>query len=124
MREIELVRKASVDGKPVGLSMLKVIDGSVGYVFYIAVARGFRRMKVGSRLLDDALDWFRSKGVKEVFAAAEEDNLESIGLFTSKGFARTGYGSLAKKYGRIQALLMYRKMLVVPGEILMSAALA
>lgn len=124
LKEIELVRKASIGGRPAGLSMLKMIDEGVGYVYYIAVAREFRRMKVGSRLLDDALDRFRSGGVKEVYAAAEEDNVESIGLFASKGFVRTGYGRVAEKHGRIPALLMYRKMMVVPGEILMCLEIA
>lgn len=99
--------------------MLKVIDGTIGYVFYVAVAKEFRRMKVGSRLLDDALELFKGRGVKEVYAAAEHDNLESIGLFASKGFVRTGYGELSGKYGMLEAITIYRKMLVVPGEILM-----
>jgi L-amino acid N-acyltransferase YncA len=57
--------------------------------------------------------------MKEVYASIEGDNVESAGLFRSRGFERTSYGKVSRKHGRIRALNMYRKMLVVPGEILL-----
>ncbi len=118
-----VVRKAVIEGCPAGLVMLRVLDGPVGYVFYIAVARAYRRRKVGTTLLQDSLDYFQSLGATEAYAAAEDDNVESTGLFKSKGFVRTGYGELSRKYGRFRALMMYRSMLVVPGEMLMCRVL-
>ncbi len=39
LRDVELVRAAMSSAKPVGLVMLKTLEGTVGYVYYIAVAR-------------------------------------------------------------------------------------
>src|ERR1700757_3457354 len=60
LREIEVVRAAIASGKPVGLTMLKSIEGKVGYVFYIAVARSNRKQGIGKLLVEDALDLFRT----------------------------------------------------------------
>lgn len=107
------------DDHPLGLVMLTTLTEGAGYVYYIAVVREFRRKKIGSRLLDHSLKYFSSTGMKEVYASIEEDNAESAGLFRSRGFEKTGYSALAKKYGMLGAINMYRKMVVVPGEILL-----
>jgi ribosomal protein S18 acetylase RimI-like enzyme len=117
--EIETVRVARTDNRPVGLVMLTTLTEGVGYVYYIAVVRRLRRKNIGSRLLDHSLKYFSDRGMKEVYASIEEDNVESAGLFRSRGFEKTGYSALAKKYGMLGAINMYRKMVVVPGEILL-----
>ncbi len=119
LKGVEVVRAAIVGDRPVGVVMLKTLENKIGYVYYIAVAKEYRRRKVASRLLDNSLDYFSSLGMKEVYASVEEDNPESARLFGSKGFAATGYGEVSRKYGRLHALAMYRKMLVVPGEMLL-----
>lgn len=116
---VEVVREAVVDESPVGLVMLKTFSGYIGYVYYIAVAREYRRRKVGTRLLDHSLDYFSSIGMREVYASIEEDNEESAGLFGSRGFSKTSYKEVAGRYGPLKALDLYRRMLVVPGEILL-----
>ncbi len=68
LRDIELVRAAVSSGKPVGLVMLKTLEGNVGYVYYIAVAKTSRKKGIGKLLLDDALRIFSASGVKEIFA--------------------------------------------------------
>ncbi len=122
LAEIEVVRAAYLADGPVGLVMLRTLYDVAGYVYYIAVAKDFRRGKVGTRLLDHSLDYFAGLGMKEAYASIEEDNAESAGLFLSRGFRRTGYAEVSAKYGRIRALNMYRSMLVVPGEILLCRA--
>lgn len=117
--EIETVRAALVENRPVGLIMLKTIHDVVGYVYYVAVARDFRGKKISSRLLDHSLEDFLGRGIREVYASIEEDNMASAGLFKSRAFERTGYGEVSKKYGILKAINMYRQMLVVPGEILL-----
>src|SRR5439155_13761462 len=42
LRDVELVRAAMSSGRPLGLVMLKSLEGTVGYVYYIAVARASR----------------------------------------------------------------------------------
>ena len=119
LRKIELVRAATSAGKPVGLIMLKTLEGGAGYVYYIAVAKDQRRKGIAKLLLEDALRSFKVKGVEEVFASVEEDNEPSEALFASEGFTRTSFGDVSKKHGRLHTVNMYREMLVVPGEILL-----
>ena len=119
LAEAELVRAAMSSGKPVGLVMLKTLEVDVGYVYYIAVAQAHRGKGVGGLLLEDALRYFEGVGMKEVYASVEADNVASEALFRSKGFVKTSFGDVSKKYGSLHAIVLYRKMVVVPGEILL-----
>jgi len=116
---VEVVMEATVDEGPVGLVMLKTLDGVIGYVYYIAVAKDHRRRRVATRLLDHSLNYFSGLSMRDAYASIEEENIESEGLFRSRGFARTNYREVARKYGGLRALNLYRKMLVVPGETLL-----
>jgi ribosomal protein S18 acetylase RimI-like enzyme len=120
LRDIELVRAAMSASKSVGLVMLKTLGKNVGYVYYIAVAKANRKRGIGKLLLEDALRSFKASKVAEVFASVEEDNEPSEALFASEGFTRTSFGEVSKKYGSLHTANMYREMLVVPGEVLLS----
>lgn len=124
LREVEVVRAAMSSGVPIGLIMLKTLGEGVGYVYYIAVAKAHRRMGVARLLLEDALQRFKASGVEEVFAGVEVDNGPSEGLFKSEGFTLMSFGEVSKKHGLLRALNMYRMMLIVPGEVLLSKAIA
>jgi ribosomal protein S18 acetylase RimI-like enzyme len=123
LRDIELVRAAISSEKPVGLVMLKTLERSVGYVYYIAVARAQRRKGIGKLLLENALLQFETSNMKEVFASVEEDNEPSEALFASEGFKPTSFNEVSKKHGSLHTLNMYREMLVVPGEVLLRKAM-
>ena len=123
IREIEAVRAAMSSGAPVGLIMLKSIEPGIGYIFYVAVARAHRGTGVARLLLNDALALYRSKGVTEVFASVEKDNLPSEKLFGAEGFDRTNLIEVSKRHGTLRAVNMYRMMVVVPGEILLHRSL-
>lgn len=118
LREIEAVRVAKVNEEAVGLVMLKRLSESIGYVYYIAVLKSWRGNGIGGRLLQDALDYFASLGVNEVYASIEDENIESLTLFGKRGFVRTNYSEVSRRHGVVHALSMYRSMLVVPGESL------
>ncbi len=124
LRDIELVRVAMSTSKPVALVMLKILLESVGYVYYIAVAKASRKRGIGKLLLEDALQHFKASSVKEVFASVEEDNEPSEALFASEGFRPTSFKEVSKKYGSLHTVNMYREMLVVPGEVLLRKAIA
>jgi len=124
LRNIELVRAAISPEKPVGLVMLKTLGKSVGYVYYIAVAKAQRKNGIGKLLLEDAISHFKMSGAEEVFASVEEDNKPSEALFASEGFAPTSFNEVSKKHGSLHTLNMYREMLVVPGEVLLRKAIA
>jgi ribosomal protein S18 acetylase RimI-like enzyme len=123
LRDIKLVRAAMSSGKAVGLVMLKTLVESVGYVYYIAVAKASRKRGIGKLLLEDAMRYFKASSVGEVFASVEEDNEPSEALFASEGFTRTSFGEVSKKHGSLHTLNMYREMLVVPGEVLLRRAI-
>jgi ribosomal protein S18 acetylase RimI-like enzyme len=124
LRDIELVRAAVSSGKPVGLVMLKTLEGNVGYVYYIAVAKTSRKKGIGKLLLDDALRIFKASGVKEIFASVEKDNEPSEALFAAEGFTRTSFGEVSKRHGSLHTVNMYRAMTVVPGEVVLRKAFA
>ena len=123
LRDIELVRVAVSSGKVVGLVMLKTLVESVGYVYYIAVAKASRKRGIGKLLLEDTMRYFKASSVEEVFASVEEDNEPSEALFASEGFTRTSFSEVSKKHGSLHTLNMYREMLVVPGEVLLRRAI-
>ena len=119
LKDVETVRSANVSGKPVGLVMLKMLEGNAGYVYYIAVAKSQRKRGIGKLLLEDSLKRFKESGAKEVLASVEKDNEPSEALFASEGFTKTSFSEVSKKHGSLHTLNMYRVMTVVPGEILL-----
>lgn len=124
LRDVELVRVAMSSGKPAGLVMLKTLEGTVGYVYYIAVARARRKEGVGKLLVEDALRLFKASNLKEVFASVEKNNEPSEALFASEGFTKTSFSEVSKKHGSLHTVNMYRAMTVVPGEILLRKPIA
>ncbi|MGI0091836.1 MAG: GNAT family N-acetyltransferase [Nitrososphaerales archaeon] len=117
LRDIDKVYAARLDNTSVGLVMLKNLDSHSGYVYYIAVLPEYRGMKIGGRLLDHSLEYFSRAGMDVLFASLTQEHNESNELFKSRGFIRTNYGEISKQYGKIGAVMMYRKMLVVSGEL-------
>ncbi len=124
LRDVEVVRAAISSGKPAGLVMLKTLEGTLGYVYYIAVAKASRKKGVGKLLLENALQLFKASNLNEVFASVEKENEPSEALFASEGFAKTSFGEVSKRHGSLHAANMYRAMTVVPGEILLRKAIA
>jgi ribosomal protein S18 acetylase RimI-like enzyme len=120
LQSIETVRAARTsEGEDAGVLMMKMLGDGAGYVYYVAVARRWRRRGVAGRLLDDAVSYLTKRGAHDIFASVEEENEGSKALFDSRGFEKVDMSEMAGKYGRLRALLMYREMMVVPGEVLL-----
>lgn len=119
LADIPMVRQATFNGDRAGLIMLKDLGKSLGYVYYVAVAKEFRGRGVAGMLLDNSLSYFFERGMREVYAGVEEDNEGSFRLFQSRGFKKTTRGELAKKYGTVNSFVLLRKMVIVPGEVLL-----
>lgn len=117
LKEIETVFAAKSGDVEVGLAMLKKLDSKTGYIYYIAVLPEYRGRKIGGKLLDHSLSYFFDNGVNVVFASLIQEHDEPTKLFKSRGFRETHFGEVAKKYGNLHAINMYRKMLVVSGEV-------
>ncbi len=120
LKSVEVVLAArTAQGELAGLIMLKMLAEGPGYVYYVAVPPRFRRQGIGGILLDEAISRFSRAGLREVYAGVEEDNVESRALFGSRGFERLQTSEMAGRYGRVRSLLMYREMMLVPGEQLL-----
>jgi ribosomal protein S18 acetylase RimI-like enzyme len=118
LREIEKVFAARLDGTNVGVVMLKKIDPKIGYVYYIAVSSEYRGRKIGSVLLEHSLNYFSDLGAETVFASLTvEHGGESKALFEAHGFVETNFGQVSRRYGKLHSINLYRKMLVVSGEL-------
>jgi ribosomal protein S18 acetylase RimI-like enzyme len=122
--EVSKVRAFLRDGEVAGLTMLEEIAPGVGYVYYIAVRARVRGHGVGGRLLDDALEQFRAGGFRIAYAAAEEDNAESIALFRSRGFRLVERKETSYREGGLGAWGLRSKMWIVSGEVLLGLRLA
>jgi ribosomal protein S18 acetylase RimI-like enzyme len=119
LMNIDEVYSAKMGEENVGLVMLEMLDKKTGYVYYIAVPPEHRGQKIASRLVDFSMKRFQDEGAEIVFASVSEDNAESNALFKTHGFRPTNYGEVSKKYGKLGAINMYRKMVIVSGEILL-----
>jgi ribosomal protein S18 acetylase RimI-like enzyme len=123
LRDVDRVRALRTSEGLAGIAMLETIAPAVGYVYYIAVYARFRRRGVGGHLLDDALEQFRSHGYRVVYAAAEEDNAESIALFRSRGFRIVEKKERNYREGGLGAWGLRSKMWIVSGEVLLGLRL-
>ena len=120
---VSRVRAALLGGTVVGVAMLERLAPEIGYVYYLAVARNYRRRGLGGALLDDALAAFRSARARIVYAAAEEENEESISLFRSRGFRVVERDEPSYQDGGLGAHGLRTKMMLVPGEVLLGIEL-
>ena len=116
LRTVTRVRAALVGETIAGVSLLERLVPEVGYVYYLSVARPFRRQGVGGLLLDDALRRFRSEGVSVVYGAVEEGNRPSERLFRSRGFRVVEREERNYRDGGLGAQGLRSRMWVVRGE--------
>jgi L-amino acid N-acyltransferase YncA len=123
LREIPVVRAVETDGAVLGASMLDRLAPEVGYVYYVFVGRDHRRRGIAGTLLDDALARFRLDNVRVVFAAAEEENAASRGLFRSRGFREVERTEPGWQEGGLGAWGLRTRMRLVSGEVLMGLRL-
>jgi len=68
-----LSRVAAADGKIIGVALCGH-DGRRGWIYHLAVAKGYRREKIGQRLLDDCVRGLREAGLKRAIILVAGDN--------------------------------------------------
>lgn len=56
----------------------------------IAVAPGARRLGVGARLLDDAIDALAARGARAIYLEVRRANVAAQALYASRGFREVG----------------------------------
>jgi ribosomal protein S18 acetylase RimI-like enzyme len=124
LRTVSRVRVARQGADLVGAALLERLEPEVGYVYYIFVGARHRRMGIGGALLDDAMARFRDDGAQVIYAAAEEDNTDSIALFRSRGFRLVERKELGYREGGLGAWGLRSRMVLVGGEVLLGLRIA
>jgi ribosomal protein S18 acetylase RimI-like enzyme len=122
LRTVRWVREAMLAGAPAGLAMLTMLGRTTGYVYYVAVTASQRKAGVGGHLLDDAIRLLQSAGVREILACVQVNNIPSVRLFQSRGFARTRFRERMQSEGLIGAAALWMRMVVAPGEMVLARA--
>ena len=84
-RDPDLFLVAELDGVIVG-SVIGGFDGRRGLIYHLAVAESFRRMGIGSRLMDEVESRLRSKGCLKCYLLVTNDNPEADGYYQQRGW--------------------------------------
>jgi ribosomal protein S18 acetylase RimI-like enzyme len=71
-------------------------DGHRGWLYYLAVARGFRRQGVGTMLMRSAEQWCRKPGVPKLQLMLRSENVEMAGFYAALGYDKSDVIVLAK----------------------------
>ncbi len=124
LRHVSRVRGAEIDAELAGVAMLERLTPAVGYVYYLAVRKPFRRRGIGGVLLDDAVEGFARSGVRVVYGAAEAENAGSLALFLSRGFRTVERREIGYSEGGLGAGGLRSRMWIVSGEVLLGRRLA
>lgn len=119
LKRADIALVATAGGREKGLVLIDRLTPKIGYVYYIAVARDFRHMGLGGRLLDSALRLMREEGIEEVYAVREEDNIGAQALFNSRKFEEVNLHDFTRRFGYLRSLRLRRQMTMVRGETLM-----
>jgi len=61
-------------------------DGHRGWVYYLAVAEGHRRLGLGRALMAAAEEWLRGRGVPKLNLMVRATNQEALGFYERLGY--------------------------------------
>ncbi len=94
-------KAVSDDGAILGFCVLEDSEDGAehfGVLCDILVSSDIRGRGIGSALLDAALGWFASKGLKDVYLESGKDNHPAHSFFVSKGFFKVSevYAKIGK----------------------------
>jgi len=86
-REIDGILVAQVKGQPVGfISTWRDIEAGIGHIPNLAVAREHRGKGIGRKLIEAAIERFRSSGLGAAKIETLQQNMRANELYTSEGF--------------------------------------
>ncbi len=81
---------AEIDRRVVGYVTVMEMEERDAKIMSIAVKREFRRMGIGSRLLDEAIRWCRARGKRRLLLEVRVSNHPAQNLYKKKGFRVIG----------------------------------
>jgi len=117
---------AERDGELLGAVVLKTFglpgsgrdaDRRGGMMLWLMVDPGARRLGVGGRLVEAALQFFEVRGCREVFACVEGYNSSSANLFAARGFTILSLGEQLRRYGLLGTLLLWLRTSRLGGDV-------
>ncbi|MGD8806890.1 MAG: GNAT family N-acetyltransferase [Chloroflexota bacterium] len=73
-------------GQIVGVGALVALDGQVGRLVRISVARGYRRLGIGAMIVNQLVELARERHFKRLVVETNFDWLEAIALYRNCGF--------------------------------------
>jgi len=88
-----IIHIAEVDGKPVGYSLSFIKNTipifkmkKIGYISDLFVKKEFRGMGISTKLKDEAIKWFKKKGMKHASIMVYTDNKFAHSIYKKWGF--------------------------------------
>ena len=86
-------------GDAIAASVMVGEDGHRGWVYYLAVAPGRRRVGLGARLMKAAEDWLRVRGVPKIQLMVREGNEEALAFYAALGLEQQAVITLGRFLG-------------------------
>lgn len=86
----EVWKAVSDEGEIIGFTVADIEedgDAPFGMVCDVLVKEGCRSQGTGAALLQTAIDWLRSRGVKDIYLESGKDNHAAHRFFEKRGFA-------------------------------------
>lgn len=77
---------AEVNGKFTGFVIPRKIDNNVGEIYLIAVNKEYRRMGIGYKLLEKALNYFKGKNMSKCISWVRLSNDAAKRMYLKAGF--------------------------------------
>ena len=86
-RDPDLFLVAEEDGQIIG-TLIGGYDGRRGILYHLAVAASFRRLGIGSRLMEEVESRLRTKGCLRCYLLVTSDNPEGMHYYEKNGWER------------------------------------
>jgi ribosomal-protein-alanine acetyltransferase len=103
---------AKADGDIAGFIIAQVeidSDRLFGHIVTINVSSTFRRMGIGTKMLNEVEQILRQKGITECHLEVREDNSAALKLYQNNGYLKIG--TLEKYYGKKNGLYLKKNII-------------
>ena len=104
--KIGIVHIAEINGKPVGYSLAFIKDNvrvykteKVGYISDLFIKKESRAKGISSKFKDEAIKWFRKKGINHISIAVHKENRLAYSIYRKWGFLDYHIEMRRKIYG-------------------------
>ncbi|MCJ7660917.1 MAG: GNAT family N-acetyltransferase [Anaerolineales bacterium] len=94
-RDPTLFLLAEIDGQIVG-SVIGGFDGRRGMMYHMAVAKPFRRIGIGTILMDALELRLKEKGCIRYYLLVAKDNIEAVDFYQKRGWENMDLFALGK----------------------------